>query len=131
MASSSSGAEISSSKTIGQICLACGELTIKKDRRVLGGSGSASEQVTNLWRETIANELRRRSKVLDFDSLIHPGAGYLCRKCYYSYEKLLETREVQSVLRQFSYVVKKFSFQVITSKMKAAIAVLENANVRE
>ena len=28
------------------LCLACGESAIKKDRRLLGGSGNTSEQVT-------------------------------------------------------------------------------------
>ena len=28
------------------LCLACGESAVKKDRRVLGGSGNTSEQVT-------------------------------------------------------------------------------------
>ena len=43
------------------LCLACGEHTVKKDRRVLGGT---SERVTLLWKETISSELKRERKML-------------------------------------------------------------------
>ena len=52
------------------LCLACGEHTVKKDRRVLGGT---SERVTLLWKETISSELEKRKGDVDLDELLCPG----------------------------------------------------------
>ena len=73
------------------LCLACGEHTVKKDRRVLGGT---SERVTLLWKETISSELEKRKEDVDLDELLCPGPGYMCRKCFYAYDKMLQNKEV-------------------------------------
>ena len=78
------------------LCLACGESAVEKDRRVLGGSGNTSEQVTLLWKRIFLKELDKRSEQLhfDLDGLIHQQRSYICRKCYYAYDKLCETEKV-------------------------------------
>ena len=52
-------------------CLACGETTQKKDRRIMG---SVSEEVNLLWTATISKELELRSKQVDFETILIPGA---------------------------------------------------------
>ena len=73
------------------VCLGCSEVTQKKSRRVLG---STSEQVTILWKDVISKELELRSKQINLDNLLHPGRSYMCRRCYYAYDKLLQAKNV-------------------------------------
>lgn len=74
-------------------CLSCGDLAVAGDRRVLG-RGSGSDTVTSLWKKLITKELERRNTQLDIDSLISQEEGYVCRKCFHAYEKLLKNTEV-------------------------------------
>ncbi len=61
------------------ICLACGELAAKKDRRLLDISG----RVTIYWKEIISQELEKTQPQIDVDELLCPGPSFMCRKCFY------------------------------------------------
>ena len=78
------------------VCVACGELARKNNRRILGKRGSVSEEVTLLWVNTIQKKLGSRNVSLDVDSLIASGLAYMCRKCHYLYDKLVKAHEVSS-----------------------------------
>ena len=75
-------------------CLACGGVAGIRERRVLGVS--RSEKVTVLWKETILKVLEREGKQLDIDNLISQDQGFMCRKCFYGYNKLIEKKEVHN-----------------------------------
>ncbi len=73
------------------ICLACGELAAKKDRRLLDISG----RVTIYWKEIISQELEKtQPQIDDVNELLCPGPSFMCRKCFYAYDKLLLAKEV-------------------------------------
>lgn len=72
-------------------------------RRVLGVSDS--EQVTLLWKETIFKVLERESKQLDIDNLISKEQGFICKECFYAYDKMLEKKEVYTILAKSIIVV--------------------------
>ncbi len=80
------------------ICLACGEVTRRSsDRRNL--KSSASQHVVPLWKTTITSELQKRNQLADLDGLISGssephGAGHMCRKCFYAYEKVLKAKAI-------------------------------------
>ena len=74
-----------------QVCLGCGEVTQKRNRRVLG---STSEQVAILWKDVISKELELRRQQINLDNLLHPGRSYMCRRCYHAYDKLLQAKKV-------------------------------------
>ena len=74
-------------------CLACGELSQKRDRRVLCGSNT-SEAIILLWKRVISKELQSRKQEIDMDRLLSPGLGYICRKCHYAYDKLLKAEDI-------------------------------------
>ena len=64
-------------------CLACGELSQKRDRRVIGGSNTSEAII-----------LQSRKQEIALDRLLSPGLGYICRKCHYAYDKLLKAEDV-------------------------------------
>lgn len=80
------------------VCLGCGEVAQRSsDRRNL--KSSCSQHVVSLWKTTIASELQKRNQLADLDSLISGsgephGAGYMCRRCFYSYEKVLKAKAI-------------------------------------
>lgn len=75
-------------------CLSCGELTVVRDRRVLGENVPG---VTSLWKDLISEELERRELQLNLADFISPqGVGYLCRKCFHAYDKFLRDKEVDN-----------------------------------
>ena len=51
-------------------------------------SGGTSERVTLLW-----SKLEKRKKDVDLDELLCQ-ATYMCRKCFYAYDKMLQNKEV-------------------------------------
>ena len=77
------------------LCLACGEVTRSADRRDL--STSASRHVVPLWKEIVGNELEKRKRQVDLDSLLSgfcnpTQVSHMCRRCFYGYEKSLNAR---------------------------------------
>ena len=75
------------------ICLGCGTATKRSsDRRYL--YSSASSHVLPLWSSTITTQLKQSHPQLELDSLLaEVGRPYLCRKCFYGYEKVLKGTE--------------------------------------
>ena len=74
-------------------CLACGELSQKRDRRVHCGSNT-SKAIILLWKRVISKEQQSRKQEIDLDGLLSPGIGYICRKCHYAYDNLLKAEDV-------------------------------------
>ena len=93
MASSLSVAASLSASSLKNICLACGEQAVRKDRRVIGGISGESGAVTLLWKEFIVKELEKRGEQVNIESVFE---SYMCRKCYYAYQKLLKAKEVKT-----------------------------------
>ena len=81
-----------------RVCVACGEVAKKNDRRILGERGSVSEEVTLLWGKTVQKELESRAVNLDVDGLVSCGLTYMCRKCHYAYNKFVKAQEVSSLI---------------------------------
>ena len=74
------------------LCLACGEVTSRtSDRRNL--RNSSSQHVIPLWKDLVAEELSKRNQHADLDDLVSGNSGYMCRKCFYAYEKYLKVKE--------------------------------------
>ena len=92
MLSSSSGAAL---------CLACASPTLVRGRRILGTP--ESERVTLVWKETVLNVIHKEGKRFDADSIITRKERYMCKKCFYAYEKFAEKKEVGRI---FSIVVR-------------------------
>ena len=62
------------------VCVACGEIARKNNRRILGERDSVPGEVTLLWGNTIQKELGSRNVRLDVDGLVSSGLAYTCRK---------------------------------------------------
>ena len=74
------------------VCFACGEAVPRaSERRNL--TSSSSIHVLNLWKAVLQSELERRESAERFrDIIAGTGAMHMCRKCFYSYEKVLNAR---------------------------------------
>ena len=59
------------------VCVGCGEIARKNNRRILGERGSVSGEVTLLWGNTIQKELECRKLHLDVDGLVSSGLAYM------------------------------------------------------
>ena len=79
------------------VCVACGEIASKNNRRILEERGSVSEEVTLLWNNTIQKEVESRKVHLDMDGLVSSGLAYMCKKCHYAYDKYVKAHEVISL----------------------------------
>ncbi len=75
-----------SASSLESICIACDELAIRKDRRVIGRISGESVEVTLLWKEFNLKELEQ----VNIESVFE--AAYMCRKCSYAYPKLLKAK---------------------------------------
>ena len=73
-----------------KLCLGCGGLAKSRDRRTLEAGG----QVTLLWEKAMDKVLEIEQQEFDCSSLIHNGDGFMCRKCFYAFEKFIEKFEV-------------------------------------
>ena len=73
-------------------CLACADIAVIRGRRVLGVP--ESERVTLLWKETVKSVIQKEGKQFDADSIIRKKEAYMCKKCYYAYEKFADKKEV-------------------------------------
>ncbi len=62
-----------------------------KQRRVLGVA--ESEKVTLFWKEMAFKNLEKSGKQLDLDVLINKQ-GFICKKCFYAYDKLIKKKMV-------------------------------------
>ena len=89
-----------SSSTGAALCLSCASPTLVRGRRILGTP--ESKRVTLVWKETVLNEIQKEEKQFDADSIITRKERYLCKKCFYAYEKFAEKKEVGRI---FSIVV--------------------------
>lgn len=58
--------------------------------------GDDREGVALLWKVAVERELERRGhgQDLDLDSVISSRDSFMCKKCFYAYEKLLEAKKV-------------------------------------
>ncbi len=75
------------------ICLACGGVAAVGSRRII--KTQSCDGVSILWKEEIERELEKKGEALDLDHLISSQQeAYMCRKCFYAYEKLLEAKKV-------------------------------------
>ena len=74
------------------VCFACGEVVPRaSERRNL--TSSSSTHVLNLWKAVLQSELKRRESAERFrDIIVGTGAMHMCRKCFYSYEKVLNAK---------------------------------------
>ena len=74
------------------LCLACGEVTSRlSDRRNL--SGPTSQHVVPLWNEIIMEGSQRQNKALGLET---GQSGYMCRRCFYAYEKCIKLKDALS-----------------------------------
>ena len=73
------------------VCLGCGESVQRSsERRKL--ASSSSSHVVPLWKKTMSSQLLKHNLHADLDQLLAGSrrtAGQMCRKCFYSYEKVL------------------------------------------
>ena len=78
----------------GVLCLGCGEVVQRSSERS-NLMTTTSQHVVPLWKEVVGSELQRRGRVMDLDGIVsESGARYMCRKCFYAYEKVLKARAV-------------------------------------
>jgi len=90
-------------------CLGCGsELSQASDRRALG----TATDVAVVWRQFVENEADDEIAV-NIDAILSEKDRILpkmCRKCFYSYKKLIEKEEsIRKNLRQAATVLGLFS----------------------
>ena len=83
---------LSSSTASASLCLASASPTLVRGRRILGTP--ESERVTLVWKETVLNVIQKEGKGIDADSIITRKERYMCKKCFYAYEKFAEKKEV-------------------------------------
>ena len=84
-------------------CLACGELSQKRDRRVLGGSNT-SEAVILLWKRVISKELQSRKQEIDLDRLLSPGLGYVSENATMLMTSYLKLKTYAIVVHNYSHM---------------------------
>ena len=54
---------------------------------------SKCETIASLWKEIFSEEIEREGRVIDLDAILK-GIIYMCKKCYYCYEKFLDSKKV-------------------------------------
>ena len=72
--------------------MACGGAAVKGSRRVI--SLSNCERVALLWKEIVSEELDRKGKQIDLDTILDGSIIYMCKKCFYAYENFLDSKKV-------------------------------------
>ncbi len=78
------------------ICLACGGVAAVGSRRII--KTQSCDGVSILWKE-IERELEKKGEALDLDNLISSQQeAYMCRKCFYAYEKTTRSKEGNQLL---------------------------------
>ena len=50
--------------------------------------------MTLVWKETVLNVIQKEGKRFNADSIITRKERYMCKKCFYAYEKFAEKKEV-------------------------------------
>lgn len=81
------------------LCLACGEgpLVTTNRRNILS---SSSQHVIPLWRHMVEMEFERRNQYVALDIVLSASQHtFMCRKCFYAYEKVLKTQEVRITIK--------------------------------
>lgn len=86
----------SSSET--EICLACGGVAVVRKRRVLG---NGTKEVTLLWKEILVNAMEEEGKELDITNFFSQKERFMCKNCFYAYNKVIEKKEVHSLTQIF------------------------------
>ena len=94
------------------ICLGCGVvINNASDRRNL--CGNASQNVSSAWKGLLKAELEGRGCGSTFESLFSADGELLtnygnqrnmCRKCFYSYERMLKTQEVCTIMLEYLFL---------------------------
>lgn len=75
------------------VCLACCDITSRASKR-RNLSSSSSSHVVPLWKEIVQEEIQKQDRNIDIDSVVDPDrSGYMCRKCFYAYEKYMKLKE--------------------------------------
>ena len=96
------------------LCLGCGKITEKTDRRNL--LNTPSQHVLSLWKHMLKLQLDKGTDQVDLERMISDAhllqkeLRYMCRSCFYAYNKVVKAQEVSYILRNcvvYMYRVRK------------------------